>query len=198
MEEIDKPDDAISMRDLDEQIQQYYGDRRLSAARLDRVLHSDGVERKRRKVLSVGMAACVAGLAGSLTGALLYRQGSLSERTRSTMREAALNHVTQLSIEFDASTVAELNQRMQLLPFNVTLPGSLDEDLNLLGARYCTVSGNLAVHLKLINQASRRNVSLFMTPVFDDLEAIEEEGINIDGINVEMWQEQGMFYAMAH
>lgn len=37
-----------------------------------------------------------------------------------------------------------------------------------------------------------------MTPVFEDLQAIYGQGKNIDGVSVELWQEENMFYVMAH
>lgn len=198
MNELDRSDNAADMNELDKKIRQYYTGITLSAERLDKITQSDHQSRKRRTVLSLGLAACAAGLAGSLTGTYWYRQGSVTERTRSTMRELALNHVAELSMEYGVNSINEVNQRMQLLSFSASLPERLSLPVDILGARYCTVSGNLAVHLKLFDQTARRSVSLFMTPVFKDLEAIDGEGNNIDGVHITLWQEKNMFYAMAY
>lgn len=180
--------------ELDEKIRQHYRARQLPSERLNALVQADHRHRQRRNVLGAGLAVCVAGLAGGL----LVRHGGVSERTRSTMREVALNHATQFSVEFaGVNDIDELNKRMLLLPFSVSIPEKLVNKVDVLGARYCTISGSLAVHLKLFDQQSRRTVSLFMTPVLDDLLAIDNEGTSVEGVEVRLWQEKELFYALA-
>lgn len=180
------------MKEQDDLIRQHYARQRIPAEKLDALMQPDQ-RMQRRTLLGMGLAACVAGLAGGL----LARHVSISERTRSTMREAALNHATPFTVEFGNNDIAKLNQRMQLLPFKLELPEKLSMRVDILGARYCTISGNLAVHMKLFDQLSQRSLSLFITPVFDNLMAIDHERQVVEGVDVELWQEKRLFYALA-
>ncbi len=133
----------------------------------------------------------------SLMAALLLQHVVLGERTGHALREAAMNHATELNLEFTSDSLAELNQDMRLLPFDLALPSRLHDRYRLLGARYCSISGHLAVHLKLFDTTAQRTVSLFATELLDALKPIGQQQGAVDGITVDLWQERDLFFALA-
>lgn len=122
---------------------------------------------------------------------------SISERTDRTVREAAMNHGTRLTLEFDTDQIATLDEAMFLLPFEIRRPDRLDEGWTLLGGRYCSLAGHLAVHLKLVAVDGDETRSLFVTRAADDLDFLEGEQQRVDGVDVNLWAERGLFFAMA-
>ena len=135
----------------------------------------------------------------AMVGASLatHHYGSQAERMTRMLREAAMNHSTRLQLEFKSSNVVSINNSMQQLPFNVTLPDEFKHGYEVLGARYCTISGHLAAHLKLIDKSSNKQISLFMTRASDDLSRVSRAQKGVDGIDVQLWTESGLFYAKA-
>ena len=127
----------------------------------------------------------------------IHDYGTNSERTSRTLQEAAMNHSTRLQLEFEANTIAEIDEHMSQLHFSVQLPFEFKEQYSVLGARYCTINGELAAHVKFIDRETEKQVSLFMTRSVDDLQKINNTSKRVDGVNVKLWNESGFFYAMA-
>ena len=124
--------------------------------------------------------------------------GSASERTARTLRDAAMNHSTRFEPEFRGNTVAALDADMRLLPFSLSVPKRIaDEEVEVIGSRYCSLAGRLAAHLKLRERDGGRPVSLFVASLAPELAAMAGEGGDIDGVEVDLWQEGGLFYAFA-
>lgn len=132
-------------------------------------------------------------------GVLFLHQQQLNhDRTRIALLEASTNHVTKLQFEFEPDSVDELEQSMDRLSFALRLP-SLSEygPLKIEGARYCTISGNLAAHLKFTNLETQEPISLFVTADVENLDAIGATPATVSGVDVKLWREKGMFYALA-
>ncbi len=142
-----------------------------------------------RTGLAVAMIAVVA--------QLMHYSGTVKERAASTFREIAMNHGTRLELEYYGKNLTSLDDSMQQLPFTLVLPDSVSEDVELIGARYCTLVGNLAAHVKFEDKASGKSLSLFVTGSTGELERIQGRSDSINGVDVELWQEGGLFYALA-
>lgn len=120
-----------------------------------------------------------------------------SERTEHTLREVAMNHTTRLEPEFLGGSLAKLDNSMHQLPFTLVLPKSMAGEYELAGARYCSLSGVLAAHVKLQDKQSGQSMSLFVTSNAAELEDIQPQQQSIDGVEVDLWREGGLFYALA-
>ncbi len=185
------------MNDLDDTIVRHYSSRLLNDRQIDRILStntqrpSEGL--RRSNAVQWGLAACL--LLAVTIG--MHSFGTINERTGSALREAAMNHTRRLDIEFPSTEITILANDMTQLPFNVSLPTFVTEQYSLLGARYCSMSGNLAAHLKLIDRKTNKKISLFMTQMVDDLKYVETDSQEINGVDVRLWREGGLFYAMA-
>ena len=55
----------------------------------------------------------------------------------------------------------------------------------------------LAAHIKLFEPSSNNTVSLFMTGKDEGLEQLDNRQRTIDRLDVNLWREQDLFYALA-
>lgn len=124
--------------------------------------------------------------------------GVQSDLSKRTFREVAMNHTTRLEPEFRGTSLAMLDNSMHQLPFNLTLPKSLDSAYELIGSRYCSLGGVLAAHVKLQDKKSGKQMSLFVTSNSAELEEIQPQQRKLEGVEVELWREGGLFFALAH
>ena len=122
--------------------------------------------------------------------------GTQTERVERMLHEAAMNHTTRLNMEFESDNLREIDAGMSQLAFSLSLPDEMGS-MKVLGARYCTISGHLAAHLKLLDTRSDKIVSVFMTRAVDELQKLKSTRQQIDGVEVALWHESGLFYALA-
>lgn len=183
------------MNDQDQRVRDYYAKMSLPQERLQHLLNTEQVEKKKSYFQGVfAVAACVAVLA--LT--VWVGSSSLShEPTQRAVREVAMNHTTRLEPEFQGETLAKLDNSMQQLPFSLTLPDSIDAEYELVGSRYCSLAGELAAHVKLKHAQTGKAMSLFVTSNGDALKDVRTQQTTLEGIDVELWREGGLFFALA-
>ncbi len=108
-----------------------------------------------------------------------------------------MNHSTRLQLEYDADNIRDIDKQMSQLQFKVALPSGLTDQLNVIGASYCTVDGELAAHVKFVDKDTNEQVSLFITRSGDELRSMGPTPEKIKGVNIKLWAETGLFYAMA-
>ncbi|MDC0434371.1 hypothetical protein OAM69_01880 [bacterium] len=131
-----------------------------------------------------------------VVGVSMHLTGSIDERGDSAIREVAMNHTTRLSFEFEGHSLAELDSHMNQLPFELAAPSHLPDNAKVLGSRYCTLSGQLAAHVKMRDGITGRPLSLFVTSSAAELNRLRGENGYIDGLDVELFSEGGLFYAL--
>lgn len=127
----------------------------------------------------------------------MHQYGTSAERTLRTLNEAAMNHSTRLQLEFESNNINEIDQQMSQLQFKVALPAEFDSQFHVIGARYCTINGELAAHVKFVDKKTNKQMSLFMARSAEGLRTIDATNEQINGVNVKLWSESGLFYAMA-
>jgi len=111
--------------------------------------------------------------------------------------EIALNHNKQLSIEYSAKNFSELRNQMQKLDFTPTSSSRLvSTELKFLGARYCSIQGQLAVQIKLANKDGLTQ-TLYQTQLNNKLQSLPEKIYVVDGVKIKQWQENGLFFGLA-
>ena len=129
---------------------------------------------------------------------LVHQNIMLSLRSDIVLREAALNHSTKLRMDSEAVSVADLQNELAELPFDIKLPESeFYQQLALVGGRYCTISGNLAAHLKLAHPETDEQFSLFLTPYAGNMKNVGKPEDVISGVDVKLWREHDVIYAFA-
>ena len=189
------------MTEIYDRLRDHYRGVELSSQQLEELADQGHQNALSNRWLSPGEKAGISWVAAALLlltiSFRIHGYGTNSERTSRTLQEAAMNHSTRLELEFKSNSIVEIDQHMSQLPFNVQLPSEFKEQYSVLGARYCTINGELAAHVKFINPETEQQVSLFMTRSVDDLRAIKDTSEQVDGVSVSLWNESGLFYAMA-
>ena len=68
-----------------------------------------------------------------------------------------------------------------------------------MGARYCSIQGKLAAQLRLQDKASQKIYTLYQVSgnAYDLPSPHEVRTIDLDGIRVKIWQEKGVWLALA-
>ena len=182
------------MSKLDQRLNDYYQSKTLSSARLQAILSQSQRSRSRRLYPVFAAAAMlVVVFAGTL-----HTKSLNDHRVTVALQEAAMNHATRLQLDAKAVTLPALQESLQELPFDLVLPkGGLYERLALVGGRYCTISGNLAAHLKFSDPGTNQDYSLFVTPSARNLKSLVSEPEQVSGVEVRLWQENDVVYALA-
>ena len=86
---------------------------------------------------------------------------------------------------------------MTRLPFHLKVPKDILSSHTLLGTRYCSLAGHLAAHMKLKNTLTGKAISLFVVSSESDFKPMQGQNDVVSGIDVKMWQEDGLFFATA-
>ncbi|VAX31436.1 hypothetical protein MNBD_NITROSPIRAE01-2284 [hydrothermal vent metagenome] len=116
--------------------------------------------------------------------------------TQSVGKEIVLNHNKRLALEFPSQSYTLLENQMSKLDFTLVHSKKVDlQNFQLLGARYCSIQGELAAQLRLEDKAGR-SYTLYQSPVTDDLLKIKS-GVRVqDGLRLKLWQEAGLFFGL--
>lgn len=128
----------------------------------------------------------------------MHGNGTLAERRNHMVKEVAMNHGTRFDLEFSGESLAAIDQNMRLLPFSLALPGRLSGTVDVVGSRYCSLAGKLAAHVRFLDRETGKPMSLFVTGMIDDLEAMQPQNSELRGVEVELWREGGLFFALAN
>ena len=182
------------MSEIDQRLNDYYQSKTLSSSRLQAILTQSQRSRRRRLYPAFAAAAMVM----MVVAGTLHLKSLSSQRVAVALQEAAMNHATRLQLDVEAQTLPVLQENLEKLPFPLVLPkGGMYERLALIGGRYCTISGNLAAHLKFTDPGTNEQYSLFITPLARNLKSMVSEPEEISGVEVKMWQENDVVYALA-
>jgi len=150
------------------------------------------IEKLQIKRIQVGLAAAVL----LMVAASVHNHGVHAERTDRAVKEVAMNHTNRFELDYESDSVAALDESMALLPFELSLPKHFSEQYRVEGARYCSLSGQVAAHVKLIHRSTHKPFSVFMTRAADELDVIDDSSAAVDGLNVNIWRESGLLYAL--
>ncbi len=191
------------MRDnLDERVSEYFESQHPGETTLNRcrtTIISAGDTRPR--VTSYRFATVAASLLLFML-ALLFtisvsQEKSPGSRIRRIAAEIALNHHKQLPPEVLVETFLELRDALPALGFPPVRPRSKEfGDLDLVGARYCSITGRKAAQIRLTDGAG---VVYTLYEFRDDssLADIDIARLDIDGVRVTLWRESGMVMGLA-
>lgn len=115
----------------------------------------------------------------------------------SIAQEIAINHRKQFAVEFSGNRYAQLARSMTKLDFTLVDPVRLKErGFEILGARYCSLQGQIAVQIRLKNR-SGVTFTLYQTASEGLFEKLAEQVQLTDGLEIEMWNENGVFLGIA-
>ena len=192
------------MNDSDDRVKAHYSSKSLPDSILKELVeHAQSVDPKlsplgrvQNLIQSGWLRAAVVAAVLASVAVVVHKGGVHAERTDRALKEVAMNHSTRLDLEFVDPSIDSIDEQMVLLPFDVSLPERVSAHYKVKGARYCSMSGQLAVHIELTHPVSNNTLSVFMTRAADELDAIDSSDKSVDGIDVKIWRESGLLYAM--
>lgn len=112
-------------------------------------------------------------------------------------QEVELNHNKQLATEFVTNSYSTLATTMNKLDFKLTAPKHLSRtSYQLLGARYCSIQGQIAAQLKLLNSQGD-NMTLYVTRINDELASLNNKNQLREGLLIQNWHENELFFSLA-
>ena len=112
-------------------------------------------------------------------------------------QEVALNHNKQLATEFDADNYASLSTMMHQLDFDLKAPEHLMlASYDVLGARYCSIQGQIAGQIKLKDKAGKV-LTLYITKNNEALSTLHNKTQERDNVLINNWQEDSLFFSLA-
>ena len=182
-----------------QQLRAFYHEQNPKPETLDHLLAATrAADRRRRQERRQRHWLLAAILLMAMAAAWLFgRDASTESQVRATGVEVAMNHTKNLSVEVQSAAYPAIGNALDKLGFEPVAPTRIaSPDLELIGGRYCSIQGHLAAQLRLVDAAGRR-VTLYQTPLVSELESLAGHTITIDGIRVELWQEQGLLMALA-
>ncbi len=188
---------------LDQHLQRFYADKRPSEACLDRLAAlaestpaaKPSAPVKTRRVTPAYLAVAASLLLILFGGVFLLQPGHNANWL--VAKEIAVNHNKHLAIEFPTSDYHELNRLMDKLDFSSVISKRLPPgQYRLLGGRYCSIQGQLALQLKLQDRAGNR-YTLYQAPLNKLLTGIQQGEQVIDGVRITLWREAGLLLGLA-
>jgi len=195
---------------LDQHLQRFYAGKRPSEDCLERLAAlteppqtpapkdtAPTAGRRPAKARLLGIAATLLLIILGSGALLLQHNRHHADLTWLVAKEIAVNHNKRLAIEFPASDYRALNRMMSKLDFSSVGSSRLPvEQYQLLGGRYCSLQGQLALQLKLKDRAGNR-YTLYQTPLSKTLAVIPEGEQLIDGLRITLWREGGLLLGLA-
>lgn len=140
------------------------------------------------------LACAVVVLSFTMALTALWPQQQFGEKVA---LEVVENHLKLETIEFSGDDFAQLNAKMVKLPFALVAPNtSALQNVQLVGGRYCSVDGQLAAQIRLINSDGKL-LTLYQTNRNNQLQSITDQQYHLDGIKVSHWSQGSIFFSLA-
>lgn len=200
---------------IDKRVKEYYDTQQLRPAKLDELMalaedssqittpHAvpqNGLKKLGRRWFrqrDLALAACVLAFIFTTVYILQPKHFSPAELATLVSKEIALNHDKRLPLEFKTQDYAELYSQMNKLSFQPHSPNRIQAaGLKLVGARYCSIHGQLATQSKLLDEKGEY-YTLYQAELNDDLSRLPEGEYSVNGVLVQQWQEAGFFFGLA-
>ncbi len=184
-------------RRLRDDLRAYYESKEPSRAMLDRLVALEANARPRRypRRWAAIAAVVVAVIGGGLW--LTLDDHSSGALARAIASEIAMNHEKQLDADFVTASHAELRRVMDKLDFSLAESRRiLAPGLRLVGARYCSIRGQLAAQLRF-RSGDEEMLTVYQTALTDELARIGTAQVRADDVLVELWSEGDVFLGVA-
>lgn len=130
----------------------------------------------------------------------LWTSISPANNNRDIVEEIASNHLQPLHLDVGSSSLEEVGRNLSHLSFSLVNSVRLEsKQWKLLGGRYCTIQGQLAAQLKLLNKQSQKIVTLYQSAIPPKSgHSFNEKTLRSDaGVEVSIWWEDGVMLALA-
>ena len=119
----------------------------------------------------------------------------------SILAEIAGHHQQPSSINIKSSSISEIGNQLSKLSFALIHSSKLSSDVwEFLGGSYCSINGELAAQLKVLNREENKIYTFYQAEYPDELmlDAAISSITNEQGVEVSIWKEEGLLLGLAH
>ena len=187
----------MSENDLSEHIRDYYAGQEVEAETIRRWHENAELTRpvrfRRSRVLAVAAVAAVLLVLG-----VLSRQGWQLDATERIDREVLTNYAKHLEPEVRADNFEALTAGLSRLGFALAPTGEVSplHGWQVEGGRYCSLAGELAAQVNLIDAQGRKSL-LYVVALSEELAAAEPGERRYAGARVRLWKDANRVYVQA-
>lgn len=176
-----------------ENIKKYYSSKSLSEEKVKLLLGNQTKKRGLGDIIKFAIAAML--IIGFVFTFMQFQSTGIENLI---VKEIAMNHTKELKVEFLSDNLNYLQAKLDKLDFPLDKAQSvLSDDYTLIGGRYCSIQGNLAAQLKIKNNETGSIETLYVTGINSDLENVKHTNVDTDGVNIKIWQQDGLVYGKA-
>ena len=187
------------MADLNHAVKSYYEEAKLSDQQFERLMAMQAVSEEalvngKEGGPVLGIISVAATFVLAILLVLVFNSESVSERVA---QEVAMNHNKALTVEYQTGSYETLSQQMDKLDFSLRAPSHTSlEGFSLVGGRYCSIQGQLAAQIKLVDSTGQI-LTLYQTRAEKPLSVVGKEHVQLDQVDIRLWEEQGLLFALA-
>ena len=110
--------------------------------------------------------------------------------------EIAYNHNSQMQMEIESNSLLDIQTYLNRLGFTLIESEYFSKgNWELLGGRYCSISGKIAAQLRVKNNDTNEVYTYYQSSI--DQQPDQNMGFAVDGVNVELWEEKGLLMGLA-
>lgn len=171
---------------------------------LSKLLNEDGIRKPHRHIWTISVAASLFVIALAM-GMLI--NGGFFKQTESALliaEEVAKNHLKMKPLEVTGNNLNDIKPYFSALEFSLSSSNYIENNnLKLLGGRYCSIQGISAAQLRMKQDGSENVQIVYQAPydkeLFKDLPNMQEgqDPVRhyVNGIAVDVWIENGILFA---
>lgn len=186
------------MDNLKSALKKHYNDIELTPKQLERLNQTTIKQETINKIKPIkffnirnSMAASVV-VFSCLFGFIQFKQPSFL----AISEEIAYNHNSQMQMEIKSNSLLDIQTYLNRLDFKlIKSEYFLEGNWELLGGRYCSISGKIAAQLRIKNKDTNEVYTYYQAS--NEFKPKQEMAFAVDGVNVELWQEKGLLMGLA-
>ncbi|BCL73608.1 hypothetical protein [Vibrio nigripulchritudo] len=185
-----KPSD----KKLKQGVKQFYKSQHLSEDQLEAMLHKTSTPKSTLPWQRVAIAAML------LIAVSLFFLFPTRNHYLDISSEIAYNHNSQMQMEVMTSSLSGIRTYLNRLDFSLTSSQHLPtSQWQVIGGRYCSIEGKLAAQIKVKHLETNEIYTLYQARLPDSLDSgVKRYTTDIDGVNVTLWEENGLLMGLAN
>lgn len=181
------------MDKTEQNIKKYYSSKTLPKEKVDLLLSNRSSTKGFGSVGKIAIAALL--IVGFIFTITQFQSSNIEDRI---VKEITMNHNKQLNVEFPSDSLSDLQTKLTKLDFKLDkAEGVISDNYILMGGRYCSIQGNLAAQLKIKDKNTNIIETLYITDINPELSNVKSTNINSDGVNIKVWNQDGLLYGIA-
>lgn len=184
-------------KSLDDQIRDFYTSQRMSEDRVSEILSAGKLiaERSSRFRYIIRWLAAVAAV--FIIYGLSIWHLYLFYISKNVAEELAQKHINSSPPKIVTDSFDELESKLSKLAFSLLPSEPFTEKLSLKGGQYCSVNGEFAAQITLIDTKGKLCTLFIANSKGNTLSRLNSGEYNIGDVKVKIWHNRGRLFAMA-